>query len=230
MKPAISVVIPAYNEEKCIGDCLEKLANQDFDLPYEVIVVDNKSTDKTKEVAKKFGARVISEYCKGVVFAFKKGYEAVRSDIVAMTDADTKVPRNWLGRIYEEYQKDKCVVGVAGGFYYEKRSLFFEILRTIQIAIFQLFTTSSGFNMSYKKSALLQVGGIDVRINLGSDVDIFQRLKKVGRCIYLPELKVTTSGRRFEKFNLKYCLIASFTYFSLVFFKKARFHGFEHIR
>ena len=62
--PAISVVIPAFNEEKYLPACLEALKKQTF-KNYELIVVDNNSTDKTAQIAKKFGARVVKEKKQG---------------------------------------------------------------------------------------------------------------------------------------------------------------------
>jgi len=236
--PKVSVVIPAYNEEKALPKCLESVMNQkgastkneEGKIYYEVIVVDNNSKDKTAEIAEKVGARVISEFCQGVVFAFEKGFRAVKSDIVLMTDADTIVSSSWIKRIYEEYKKNNKVVGVAGGFDYDRKGIYWYLLSRVMMANFWLLTTSSGYNMSYRKSALAKVGGINTGVNLGSDVDIFQRLKKVGKCKYIPSIKVITSGRRFEKPEFNYVVKSIITYYRLVIFKKAEFQDFKHIR
>ena len=65
-KPVISVIVPAYNEEKFLPQCLEALKNQSFNLPYEIIVVDNNSTDLTGEIARNAGVKVVLEKRKGV--------------------------------------------------------------------------------------------------------------------------------------------------------------------
>jgi len=230
MKKVFSVVIPAFNEERTIATCIKSVLEQDFRLPYEVIVVDNNSQDATAEIAKKAGVKVVRETKKGYVLTLKKGVEAARGEIIAITDADTIVPKNWLTSFYSEYEKDERVVGVAGGFYYNKKGLFWKIFAHFQTFFSHFFTTSSGFNMSFKKAALVRVGGVNTEINLGADVDIFQRLKKVGRCVYLPNVKAITSARRFETIDVPYFGVALITYLKLVFLKKTEFHDFTDIR
>ena len=56
----ISVVIPAFNEEKYLPDCLKSLRNQDYTGPYEIIIADNGSVDETVRIAQNFGARIVS--------------------------------------------------------------------------------------------------------------------------------------------------------------------------
>lgn len=94
----ISVVIPAYNEEKYIGKCLISLMNQTM-KPDEIIVVDNCSTDKTADVAKHFGARVILEPRKGTSYARNTGFDEADGEILARTDADTVVDKRWIENI-----------------------------------------------------------------------------------------------------------------------------------
>jgi glycosyltransferase involved in cell wall biosynthesis len=84
MKPIISVIVPAYNEEKCLPKCLEALKKQTFQKPFEVIVVDNCSTDKTTEIAGAFNVRIVSENRKGQVFAKNSGVHAAQAPIVAI--------------------------------------------------------------------------------------------------------------------------------------------------
>jgi len=93
MRPIISIIVPAYNEEKYLPKCLWALTHQDFKLPYEIIVVDNNSADKTKKIAKKFGARVVFEKKKGLLKARDKGIKSARAELIAITDADTLVPK-----------------------------------------------------------------------------------------------------------------------------------------
>ena len=92
-EPHLSVVIPAYNEEQYLPACLRALRQQKDAPPFEVIVVDNASTDSTACIAGQFGAHVVAEPRKGVARARQSGFEAARAPIVASTDADTIVPR-----------------------------------------------------------------------------------------------------------------------------------------
>src|SRR5689334_24868672 len=83
-----SVVIPAYNEERFIGECLRSLAEQDFAGGVEVVVVDNNCTDRTAEIARSYGAVVVSEDVPGVCAARHRGSAVARGEIVVSSDAD----------------------------------------------------------------------------------------------------------------------------------------------
>ncbi len=107
----ISVVIPAHNEEAYLPACLESLARQDFAFPYEVIVVNNGSTDKTAEVARRLGAIVVDEPHFGITWARQRGLEHSKGEIIACVDADTYVASDWLRQIHEAFSKDKETVG-----------------------------------------------------------------------------------------------------------------------
>ena len=81
----VSVVIPAYNEEESIYDVVKDFSKSYVD---EVIVVDNNSTDKTAELAKKAGARVVRETKQGYGYAIQRGLREAKGDIIIVTEAD----------------------------------------------------------------------------------------------------------------------------------------------
>lgn len=87
MRVVISVVIPAFNEEKLLPQCLESLKNQDYKDGYEIIIVDNGSTDNTGKVAREFGSRVILYPEKGVVYARQMGVYSALGAVVGTTIA-----------------------------------------------------------------------------------------------------------------------------------------------
>jgi len=91
----VSVVIPAYNEEESIGNSIQEvkkaikyISNYDF----EIIVINNNSKDKTEEIAKKNGAKVVFEDKKGYGHAYKKGLSEVKGDIIITGDGDATYP------------------------------------------------------------------------------------------------------------------------------------------
>lgn len=87
----ISVVIPAYNEEKTIGNIIEETIQvmDTLGMPYEIIVVDDGSIDRTKEIASKYKATVISNgRNRGKGYALKKGFQHAQGDIIVTIDAD----------------------------------------------------------------------------------------------------------------------------------------------
>ena len=96
MGKVISVIVPAYNEQALIGRCLDSLLNQSLDKEaYEIIVIDNGSTDATASIAIEKGVRVEREAEKGYVHAIRHGIDVSQADIIAFTDADCRVPPDW---------------------------------------------------------------------------------------------------------------------------------------
>jgi len=103
MRKSLSIVIPAFNEERHIGACLEAIAAQTV-KPDEVIVVDNNSTDKTTDIIRKFPfVTVLHEKEQGIVYARNRGFDAVKSDIIGRIDADTILPPDWVERVERFY-------------------------------------------------------------------------------------------------------------------------------
>ncbi len=200
----ISIVIPAYNEEEDLPKCLSAILKQDFPKnDYEIIVVDNNSTDKTIEVAKKFGAKVISELKQGNTFAVKKGMDSATGEIIACTDADSIVFQGWLSGLAKIFE-DKRVVGATGTVYVESGNI---ILDSIYRKLYELFILTnflvgkphfSGFNMAVRRNAYRQIGGIDENFTMSPDVDLGLRIAKQGRIVFSKNLKALTSLRRWQ--------------------------------
>src|SRR4030042_1435122 len=99
-KMKISVIIPARNEARLIAGTLKSLQKQSYTGDYEVVVVDNGSTDNTAEVARECGVRVISaKEQRSVFYARQVGAEATDGDIIVQADADTLYPEK-IGRAH----------------------------------------------------------------------------------------------------------------------------------
>lgn len=114
----VSVIIPVYNGEKTLRQCLSSVLNQEFN-EYEVIVVDNNSTDKTKEIIKDFeirdkGAKYLFEERIGRGAARNTGEIKAKGEIILMTDADCIVPRNWIKRMVEAIEGYDAIQGFEG--------------------------------------------------------------------------------------------------------------------
>src|SRR5579885_3136703 len=86
-RPLVSVVVPALNEELWLERCICALQRKQTAVPYEIIVVDNGSTDGTAGLAERLGVRVVHESRRGLTFARQAGQDAARGAIVAHTDA-----------------------------------------------------------------------------------------------------------------------------------------------
>lgn len=114
----ISIVIPVYNESAAIALCLDAIARQ-VEAPFEVIVVDNNSSDKTKDIVRKYPfVRLLSEKRQGVVFARDRGFNAARGDIIARIDADTQIPHDWTQHIQTIFT-DSTLAAVSGVMHYK---------------------------------------------------------------------------------------------------------------
>jgi glycosyltransferase involved in cell wall biosynthesis len=172
----VSVIIPAYNEEALIHQCLRALRRQDYAGELEILVVDNRSTDRTAEVARRWGARVVREEKQGYVFAVKRGTEEAIGDILLFTDADTIVPSNWVSTIVAALESNPEAVAVGGwvSFYDSnwKGSLFCKYILPVGMIYDRLCFSYShlwGANLGVRREALDKVGGWNTRFNLHAD-------------------------------------------------------------
>jgi glycosyltransferase involved in cell wall biosynthesis len=197
----ISVVIPAFNEEAFLPLLLESLKKQTFTLPYEVIVVDNNSTDKTAEIARKFGARVIFEKNPGYAYACNAGFAAASGKIIARADADYVQPKDWLEKIWNTFEKDTKLAAVGGPIYplestFVENSLYYP---SILIWMYLLKGLGRGFlfpNMAVRKEIYHKTGGFDTHLQFGEDTEMCLKLKHLGKVGFLQNLYVYTSVRR----------------------------------
>ncbi|OGH11283.1 MAG: hypothetical protein A3B38_00450 [Candidatus Levybacteria bacterium RIFCSPLOWO2_01_FULL_36_13] len=204
-RPYISVLVTAYNEEKDLPLCLDSIKNSDYPQEkYEIIVVDNNSTDKTASIALKYGALVIKETKQGNTFAVSTGMKAAKGEIIAMTDADSIVNKSWLLEIDKLFQ-DKKIVAATGTADILTRSKIFNITSEFFYELFLRFNSFlgkphlTGFNLVVRKSALEKVGGINEAFTMSPDVDLGLRIKREGKVVFSSKLKVITSFRRWEE-------------------------------
>jgi len=201
----ISVIIPTYNEEKFLEKTLKMLCKQT--LPrnkYEIIVVDGNSTDKTREIAKKYADKVIIQKTPTVPGARNDAVKIAKYDLIATTDADVLVPKNWLEKIVNNFM-DENVVAVCGVDEPRERNLkailTFKFLRKIidyasKINYFCLGST----NTAFRKDMFLKIGGYRL-LPYSDDADLSFRFRKLGKIVYDKSLKVKVSTRRFEKYG-----------------------------
>ncbi|MDQ3158942.1 MAG: glycosyltransferase family 2 protein [bacterium] len=116
---SVSIVIPVYNDEHHLKQCLTSISDQVV-KPDEVIVVDNNSSDSSMSIAKAFSfVTIVKEKDQGVVFARTKGFNEAKSKIIARIDSDTILPRDWIKRVKHFYGDDKNLnKGLTGGCYF----------------------------------------------------------------------------------------------------------------
>jgi peptidoglycan/xylan/chitin deacetylase (PgdA/CDA1 family)/GT2 family glycosyltransferase len=212
--PFVSVVIPAYNEEDYLPLCLESIRKQDYAGEYEVIVVDNASTDNTAKIALDWGAKVVYESKRSPACARQRGAEVATGEIIAFIDADTQAPAYWLSTFVSHLVQEPKTVSISGPYAYCDAGRFTKITSYIgnffSIITDQLFRKVLdkggpiwGCNFAVRRSALLEVGGFDTSIKFyGEEYEFSLRLKKAGKGGIIPRLFVLTSARRLKRIGV----------------------------
>jgi glycosyltransferase involved in cell wall biosynthesis len=217
----ISLIIPAYNEEKYIGTCLDHVIKSSGGRFLEIIVVDNASTDKTAEIAGKYaGPKIIKEKNKGVTRARQKGFVESQGDILAFIDADTKMPPDWIEQIIDEFKKDENLACLSGPYiYYDMpswKSFLIKIYWILAIPIYWItgYMLVAG-NFAIRREILKKMNGFNTEIEFGGDdTNTARRAKAFGRIKFKPSFVMYTSGRRLINEGL---LKATFFYVSQFF-------------
>jgi glycosyltransferase involved in cell wall biosynthesis len=227
--PRFSVVVPAYNEEMYLGDCLASLAAQDFEGSLEIIVVDNNSTDGTAELARRAGVTVLRETRPGVCQARQLGTAAARGTIVVSTDADTTFSSNWLSQIDRAFRNNPRCVAVAGPTYFLDGPFWGLWIQKALFGLVGILKRRAGrviyisaTNVAFHKSMWT---GYDVRLTQGGDeLDLLRRLQSRGEVVFDMTNPTTTSARRMEQ-GVAYNLIVSFFYHYLLGYALNRMFG-----
>jgi len=102
----ISVVIPTMNEEESIGQVMDEINEALSGRDYEVLIVDTESTDRTREIARSKGARVVEEPRRGYGRAYKTGFEEAEGDIIVTLDADCTYPASKIPSLVVMIEKE----------------------------------------------------------------------------------------------------------------------------
>ena len=206
----VSVVVPAYNEELLLSRCLDALLAQDYPDPIELIVVDNASTDGTARVACRPGITVVHEPERDYCCALIRGFGSAHGDLIALTDADTVVPRDWVSRLVREYEGHPEIVAVGGNVVFDRPNVKGWFLAKLLVPAFNWLDRHDpkgphlwGANLSVRREAFEAVGGWNPAFSLQVDSDLSERLREVGRVVVLATLKVRTSSRRWNRALLR---------------------------
>ncbi len=204
--PDISIVVPVLNASIDIDKCMASLVDQDYPRNhYEVIIVDNGSVDNTVNIINEFikkhtekhngNIKIFHESKKGSYAARNTGIKNSRGDIVAFTDSDCIVSKNWLSELYKGFKSEDigCVVGAVHP--YHGKSLVERFSKNKDV-LSQELTLNSNFlpygqtaNVAFRKDVLEKIGYFDETFKSGGDADIAWRMQLLTtyRLIYRPD-------------------------------------------
>ena len=226
--PKVSVLIPAYNEEKYIIRTLTAIYQQDYPN-FEVIVADNHSTDTTAQLVNQFisehskqgpSIKMVYENRQGTNFARESARLVSTGSVIAQLDADCIPSSNWISKgVSQLYGKKR--VAVTGPYDYFDGEQWMRLLslfsqKLLYPLINRLVQFSNrgailiGGNALIRSDALTKAGGYNTDLTFyGDDIDLGKKLSKFGRVVYAPGLVQASSSRRYKaggfwKVNKKY--------------------------
>jgi glycosyltransferase involved in cell wall biosynthesis len=250
----LSFVVPAYNEEAYLPACLESILAQTRDLPAgttEIIVVNNASTDGTREVALRYpGVTVVDEPRKGLTFARQAGFAASSGSLIANVDADSRLTPGWLTQVLTTFAEadanpsaTKPLAALSGPI------LYYDLNRRQRILVHVFYLTAwttyainryilrvgsmvQGGNFVTSRDALAHIGGFNTDISFyGEDTDIARRLNAVGEVRFTFDLKMFSSARRLKSEGmLTMAARYSINYLWTTFFKRPYTDTYTDIR
>lgn len=201
----LSIIIPAYNEENHLADCLDSIAAQTV-VPHKVIVVDNNSTDGTADIADRYPfVKIIQEKQQGIVYARDGGFNAANSDLIGRIDADTVLPPEWVERVMAFYSLSghelTCLTGGATfrNMPMPRFSGWLQRLLAFRLSWLALgHHILWGSNMVIPAEVWKEVRGQVCHLpHIHEDIDLAIHVHEAGAAIaYKPKLTVSTIMRR----------------------------------
>jgi glycosyltransferase involved in cell wall biosynthesis len=192
----LSFIVPAHNEEALLGRTLAALHDAAVALgePYEIIVADDASTDRTADIAREHGALVVAISRRQIAAARNAGANAARGDFFIFVDADTVVSPEIVRAAVRAMRR-----GVVGGgclFRFDGEvPLYIDLLRHLAGPVCRAVGLVGGCFLFCTRRGFLAAGGFDETMFAAEELSFAQRLKRHGQFVVLPAF-VTTSGRK----------------------------------
>lgn len=203
----LSIIIPTYNEKNYIEKTLDLFKNK-LTLPKEIIVSDDKSLDRTVEIARKYADIVLEPKKKHISIAANRneGAKKAKGDFLVFIDSSVLVndPDEFFKQALQNFAKDPNLVGLTGKLNvipeletFGDRVVYpvFNLVHHIKNNILHVGEAPGKFQM-IRRDAFEKLHGFREDLITGEDGDMFYRLSRIGRTMYDPRLEVFHSGRR----------------------------------
>jgi glycosyltransferase involved in cell wall biosynthesis len=198
---SISFIIPAYNEERLLGRTLSAIdqAARALGEPVEVIVVDDASTDRTAEIARVHGARVVSVKCRQIAATRNAGAKEANGEMLVFVDADTVVTEAAVRAAAAAMRAG--AVGGGCAFRFDGRlPPYGRVLAAVVVPLYRVLGLASGCFLFCTREAFRAVGGFDETLFGAEEAAMSRVLRRQGRFVILRE-SVTTSGRKLRAYS-----------------------------
>ncbi len=201
MQPVISFIVPAYNEAQLLGLTLQSIhsAAREIGQPYELIVVDDGSTDETGGVAQRHGAQVVSVNHRKISATRNSGAKVAVGELFFFIDADTVVNAQVVQAAIDA-MRDGAVGGGAAFKFDGVVPLYARLLLPLVVLSFRLTGIATGCYLFCTRSAFFAVGGFDEAYFGTEEIVLSKALRRHGRFKVLKQA-VTTSGRKLRTFS-----------------------------
>jgi len=197
----VSLIVPAYNEEFLLPATLRALTAgiRTLGLDAEVLVVDDGSTDRTAEIARDSGARVVAVNLRHIAGARNAGGRAATGEVLIFVDADTIVPLEILRDAVRAIEAG-AVGGGAGVRYRPGEVRWAAVVTAIIIWVMRRTKWAAGCFVFVRRDVFDRVGGFDERYFASEEIHFSRAVKKHGRFVMLRG-DVVTSGRKARFFS-----------------------------
>jgi glycosyltransferase involved in cell wall biosynthesis len=199
----ISFIVPAYNEETLIGRTLESLnkAAAEIGEPYEIVVANDASTDRTAEIAESNGARVVSVNRRQIAATRNEGARESIGDQLIFVDADTVVSAEVVRAAIDAMNQGAAGGGSAVSFD-GQLPRYAELAFPIMVRVFRATGLACGCFIFSTRAAFDAAGGFDEKLFASEEIAMSRALKRQGRFVVLRE-SVTSSGRKLRMYSGK---------------------------
>lgn len=212
----LSVIIPAYNEERFLSETLQHVADAVAvaNCSSEVIVVDNDSTDRTGQIATDFGARVVTETRHNISIVRNTGAKNATGELLVFLDADTRIAQTLLQKIVQSMEDARCLGGAVAVDYEQPRRWFMELYLSCWAFWGRVFNMKQGAAQFCRRPVFEKIAGYDESIFVGEDIDFYWRLSRFARkndgyLNFIEHPRVLTSVRRFDRTSLWKTLVVT---------------------
>lgn len=179
----VSFVVAAYNEEDVLGDCLESILSQGYE-DFEIIVVDDGSTDQTSEVAETYVIRssevrlATNRSNRGSSYTWNRGVSEANGKIVCFIDADCVLSKSWLRRTVDCFAEEEVSVLYGPDLTHPKDGVFAQAVGLgIERGMIPVLIAG---NSAFLRSTFLELGGFDEYLRYQEDLDLWKRMQKLG--------------------------------------------------